>query len=38
VRSPLHNLSFFHHQDEVGVEDRAQPVGDHNPGAAKRAE
>jgi hypothetical protein len=38
LRAPLHNPSFFHHQDEVGIHDRAQPVSDHGPHAAERAE
>jgi hypothetical protein len=38
VGSLLHNPSVFHHQDAVGIDDRAQPVGDHDPRAAERAE
>jgi hypothetical protein len=38
VGSLLHDPSVFHHQDAVGIDDGAQPVGDHDPGAAERAE
>jgi hypothetical protein len=38
VGSLLHDPSVVHHQDAVGIDDRAQPVGDHDPGAAERAE
>jgi hypothetical protein len=38
VGSLLHNPSVFHHQDAVGVDDRAQSVGDHDPRAAECAE
>ncbi|HEX8927550.1 MAG TPA: hypothetical protein VGA45_01435, partial [Actinomycetota bacterium] len=36
--SLLHDPSVFHDQDAVGIGDRAQPVGDHDPRAAERAE
>jgi hypothetical protein len=38
VGSVLHDPSVFHHQDAVGIDDRAQPVGDHDPRAAERAQ
>ena len=38
MRALLHNLAFVHHQDQIGIADRTQPVRDDNPRAVQRRE
>src|SRR5882672_7002397 len=35
VRAPLHDPSFRHHDDEIGMLDGGEPVGDHEDGAMR---